>query len=74
MSSHDDKHEDSGHPPHLFYPPKTPRREIDWERVDMRWMTGRSDNETRLGRFFGAVMGFLSRLKRRQHKAQGRHR
>jgi hypothetical protein len=69
MSSHDDKPEDSGHPPHLFYPPRVPRREIDWEKVDMRWMAGRSDNETRLDRFFGAIMGFLSRLKRRQHKA-----
>lgn len=71
---HDDKPKDSGHPPHLFYPPRVPRREIDWEKVDIRWMAGRSDNETRFDRFFGAIMGFLSRLKRRQHKAQGRHR
>jgi hypothetical protein len=71
-----DKHEDgtvqedSGRPPHLFYPPRTPRREIDWENVDMRWMAGRSDNETRLYRFFVGVRDFLSRLKRRQPKAQ----
>ena len=71
-----DKHDDgampkdSGHPPHLFYPPRTPRREIDWEKVDMRWMAGRSDNETRLSRFFVGVSDFLSRLKRRQPKAQ----
>lgn len=61
--SHDDKPEDGGHPPHLFYPPKTPRREIDWEKVDMRWMAGRSDNETRLDRFFAGIGDFLRRLK-----------
>ncbi len=70
MASHDDKPEDGGHPPHLFYPSRVPRREIDWEKVDMRWMAGRSDNETRLYRFFVGVSDFLSRLKRRQHKAQ----
>ena len=70
MASHDDKPEDGGHPPHLFFPSKTPRREIDWEKVDMRWMAGRSDNETRLYRFFVAISDFLSRLKRRQPKAQ----
>lgn len=70
MSSHDDKPEDGGHPPHFYRPPRTPRREIDWEKVDMRWMAGRSDNETRLSRFFVGVRDFLSRLKRRQPKAQ----
>ncbi len=61
-------HENGGHPPHLFYPPRVPRREIDWERVGMRWMAGRSDNETRLYRFFLGIGDFLSRLKRRQPK------
>ncbi|WP_306546510.1 hypothetical protein [Malikia spinosa] len=71
---HDDKPEDRGHPPHLFYPPRVPRREIDFETLDMRWLARHSEPETRLSRFFVGVRDFLSRLKRRQHKAQVRHR
>lgn len=62
--------EDSGHPPHLFYPPRTPRREIDWEKVDLRRMLVHTKEETRLDRFFVGVKNFLSRFKRRQSKAQ----
>lgn len=69
MDSHNDKPEDSGHPPRWVYA-KTPRRELDFEALDFRWLARHSGPETRLDRFFGAVMGFLSRLKRRQHKAQ----
>lgn len=69
MDSHNDKPEDSGHPPRWVYA-KTPRRELDFEAPDFRWLARHSEPETRLDRFFGAVMGFLSRLKRRQHKAQ----
>lgn len=70
-NKHDDGDvpEDSGHPPHLFYPPRTPRREIDWEKADMRWLD-HSKEETRLDRFFVVVRDFLSRLKRRQPEAQ----
>ena len=74
-----DKNEDgavpegSGHPPHLFYPPKVPRREIDWEKVDMRWMVPRADLENRPSRFFRGIGNFLSCLKRHQPKAQARN-
>jgi hypothetical protein len=61
------------HPPRWFYA-KTPRRELDFEALDFRWLARHSEPETRLDRFFAGIGDFLRRLKRRQHKAQGRHR
>lgn len=68
---HDDgaMSEDSGHPPRWVYA-KTPRREIDFETLDMRWLARHSEPETRLSRFFEAVTDYLDRRKLRKHKAQ----
>ena len=68
-----DKHDDGvkpfDHPPRWFYA-KTPRREIDFDTLDFRWISHHSDRQTRLSKFFVAISDFLSRLKRRQPKAQ----
>lgn len=68
-----DKHDDGAvpfdHPPRWVYA-KTPRRELDFETLDFRWISHHSDPETRFSRFFGAIRDFLSRLKRRQPEAQ----
>lgn len=68
-----DKHDDgaapSDHPPRWVYA-KTPRRELDFETLDFRWISHHSDPETRLDRFVGAIRDFFGRLKRRQPKIQ----
>lgn len=67
-----DKHDDGAlpfdHPPRWVYA-KTPRREIDFETLDMRWIARHSERPTRLAKFIVGFTDFLSRLKRRQPEA-----
>ncbi len=63
---HDEKQPDQtfDHPPRWVYA-RTPRRELDFETLDMRWLAHLGKEPTRLAALLETCRDFFDNLKRR---------